>query len=54
MKQHKFLNWGVPDSNLNAEDLSGAYFTVLENKGITKSEDANNEYLGVLSHRSKG
>lgn len=54
MKQYKFLNWGVLDFNFNVEDFFGVYFIVLENKGITKSEDVNNEYLGVLSYRFLG
>lgn len=39
---------------LDAEGLSGTYFTVLKNEGITVNEDANHDYLVVLSHRPPG
>lgn len=45
---------GVPNPNADADVLSGAYATILKNEGFTKSEDANNDYMGVWGHRHSG
>lgn len=45
---------GVPNPNADADALSGAYATILKNEGFTKSEDANNDYMGVWGHRHSG
>lgn len=36
-----------PDSNLDAEDLSGSYYIVLKKEGIAYNDNASNDHTGV-------